>query len=284
MFFSRLVRALKRRFFPSKLTNSPFLSGDSFANLSDYEVYGKFKSDPIDLERLKAANTIFVPGDRYREFISEYGSFVRAKVILIGNSDENFDTLPFAPNGVNLVLCQNLGVAINDKFKTLPIGLENRRLARAGNPKLYKKSEPQKKALKVYVPPMSPTNPIRPRVLAELEGMKSDIFVVDRDYLEIRKYIRRVGNFQFLLCLEGNGHENHRVWESLYLNIFPVMFATPWSESLKYLNLPILYINTLSELNEQLLSDFYSKHSSFKAVERAELWIPFWENLINTNI
>ena len=89
-----------------------------------------------------------------------------------------------------------------------------------------------------------------------------------------------VKRYKFLLCLEGNGYENHRIWESLYLGIFPVLLKTRWSTTLEYLDLPILFINNLEEVNESLLFDFATKHKGYSPNQSETLWIPYWRDLI----
>ena len=87
-------------------------------------------------------------------------------------------------------------------------------------------------------------------------------------------------DFRFVLCCEGNGFENHRIWETLYQGSFPVMFNSPWSNSLRYLQLPILYIDSLDEINAKFLRDFLDKHLEFRPDELETLWIPYWRKVI----
>jgi hypothetical protein len=196
------------------------------------------------------------------------------------DSDENFDDFLSLPPSVSLCLIQNSTISDGDKIFTLPIGLENRKLGRAGNPTLYKNDSNASSINKVFVPPMSPTNPIRKKILSELRAASSDCFEIDSNYVEIRRYIENVRRYKFILCLEGNGYENHRIWEALYLGIYPVVLDTPWSKSLSYLGLPILFINNIGEITEQRLAEFSGIHSDFRPSEMERLWIPFWEKWI----
>ena len=278
--FYKLLRVLARNFFLVFSDNSPFLSGDSFAKITDYQVYGRSKSSKLDLIKLRSARSLFIPGDRFRLFLDENYDHINARVLIVGNSDENFDHSISLPPSVSLCLIQNSTISDGDKVFTLPIGLENRRLGRAGNPKLYQTSLNAFSMNKVYVPPMSPTNPIRKKILSELRETASDCFEVDSNYVEIRRYIENVCRYKFILCLEGNGYENHRIWEALYLGIYPVVLETPWSKSLKYLGLPILFISDIREITEQRLAEFSAIHSDFRPNKMGCLWIPFWEKWI----
>jgi hypothetical protein len=280
--FQKLLRVLRRNFLLVLSDNSPFISGDSFAKVTDYHVYGRSKSSNLDLIKLKSARSLFIPGDKFRNFIDENFDYINARVLIVGNSDENFDDPISLPSSVSLCLLQNSTISDRETIFTLPIGLENRRLGRAGNPHLYKSDSSTVLVTKVYVPPMSPTNPIRKKVLSEILAASSDCFVIDSDYVEIRQYIENVRKFRFILCLEGNGYENHRIWEALYLGVYPVVLETPWSKSLDYLGLPILYISDISEITEGRLKEFSQAHSNFRPDEMECLWIPFWEKWIHS--
>lgn len=283
-FLSRSYRFIKRSIFLRSSVNSPFMSGDSFAEITDYLVYGKDKNSRVDERKLLSARSLFIPGDKFSEFLEGYASSIRAKVLIIGNSDQNFDSVFQVPHSVTLVLVQNSTISDSTRIFTLPIGLENRRLGRAGNPRLYqRKSLLHTQANKVYVPPMSPTNPIRKAILSELEQCPNDLLEVDKKYVEIHKYIEKVKNYKFILCLEGNGYENHRIWEALYLGLFPVVLETKWSLSLKYLGLPILFIHSIEEINQELLSTFATTHAGFSPSSTSVLWIPYWKAWIESH-
>lgn len=281
--FHKLLRVLRRNFFLAFADNSPFLSGDSFAKLTDYQVYGRSKRSYLNLVKLKNARSLFIPGDKFRDFLSENSCHINARVLIVGNSDENFDDFVSLPSCVSLCLIQNSTISDGKRIFTLPIGLENRKLGRAGNPSLYKSDSSINPINKVYVPPMSPTNPIREKILRELETVSSDCFEVDSNYVEIRHYIEKVRRYKFILCLEGNGYENHRIWEALYLGVYPVVLETNWSRSLDYLGLPILFINEIGEITEQKLREFAQVHSNFQPTEKDCLWMPFWEQWISSH-
>ena len=87
-----------------------------------------------------------------------------------------------------------------------------------------------------------------------------------------------------MLCLEGNGFENHRIWESLYLGIFPVMLKSDWSLSLDYLKLPILFVDEISEISREMLQKFWQTNLDFNPEFKSELWLGYWEDLIESHL
>lgn len=279
--FSYLVRILKiriRQYLWRNSTNSPYLSGDSFAELCQVTIDATTILS-VQNQDLIQAKSIFVYGDFFQKFIETIGSHVDAKVILVGNSDVNFDKRPKLSKSVKLFLAQNSSYALSDEFGVLPIGLENLRLGRLGSPKWYSERASFVNELKVLVPPMSPTNKIRKEVL-DSPILRNEVFHVYREYLTEKKYFALTGKYRFILALEGNGYENHRVWESLYQNSFPIMLETNWSKNIKSLGLPILLVHDLSEISASILEKHLEENVGFSAKACSVLWTPYWKTLI----
>jgi hypothetical protein len=279
--FMRSLGIRFRKFVYRNRTNAPFLSGDSIASLVDYIAFGKSGKEPIDLSKLNKAKSVFVCGDLIDSFLKKYSSEISARVLISGNSDRNFDSIPELPDSIGLFLCQNNTVDFDERVRTLPIGLENLSLGRSGQKKYYnnRKVTYQKDSL-VLIPPMSPTNPIRDQVL-ELTPTLPWFFHNYRGTFIEKDYFEMVGKYKFILCCEGNGFDTHRVWETLYQGSFPILFKTPWALSLEYLKLPILYVENLEEIDQDLLRKFSMVNSKFNPKKVKALWTPFWKNQIN---
>ena len=265
-------------------TSSPYISGDAIAELVDYAPLGKNgELKHVDLDRLSLAKSIFVPAHLLLDFIECYGGYIKASTMVTGNSDENFTQLPDLPESVRVWIGQNLAIDSSPSSKvelhTLPIGLENLALGRSGFPRYFRRSLPEIRN-KVFVPPMSPTNPIRKIVLEHIKTT-SGSFDVFTEYLLPKSYFTLASRYRFVLCLEGNGFENHRVWETLYRNGFPVMFRSPWSLSLQPLSLPIFYIDNLDECSIEALVEFEVRNQHFQAETQANLWTSYWSKLIS---
>jgi len=196
-----------------------------------------------------------------------------------GNSDQNFLDSVELPSSVTLWLCQNNGNPKEEKTRTLPIGIENLRLGRAGLRKYFKPHRSSAPLNRVLVPPMSPTNPERFTVV--FEALKRpDIFDVHQRLIDENEYFSLTRDFRFVMCCEGNGYENHRIWETLYQGSFPILINSTWSKSLQYLGLPIMYIDSLDEIRAETLQDFARKNSGFSPESAECLWTPFWEKVI----
>jgi hypothetical protein len=259
-------------------TNAPFLSGDGFASLTDYLAFGPDGSEKINLHSLRAAHSIFVKGELLERLLKENFSDISAQVLVSGNSDQNWDAAPPLPPTVEHWLCQNSSIA-DPRITTLPIGLENLSYARSGMKKHYNEHRGPQITHKVLVPPMSNTNSIRPITVAETLN-RPDLFDTSMGYTSTRKYFSLAKKYRFVLCLEGNGYDTHRMWETLYLGNFPVVLQSPWQQSLGYLNLPILAVDTIEDISPQLLQSFLDANVDFSPTETPCLWLDHWKQII----
>ena len=257
------------------------ISSDSFANLADYHVFGRSGDEPLVQKLAVKSRVVFVNSDKLDQI--DFDLFPNLEVIMAGNSDHNFYHKPKVPNNLKLLLLQNC--AISDVFiKTLPIGLENKRNGRYSSLQYF--SQKVSKTVfnpKILVPPMSDTNPIRRKVIKDAQKLP-EFFDVKTQYLHEKSYFSLVKKYQFLLCLEGNGFENHRIWESLYLGMFPVMLKSDWSISLNYLNLPILVVDKIGGITKEMLQEFWQTNLGYDPKSKPQMWMGYWKELIETHL
>lgn len=236
----------------------------------------------LNKRKLKKAKSIYVRSDFLLEFLADWGKFVKAKVLVSGGSDTNFNESLSLPPSVQLLLLQNSSISNNAIIKTLPIGLEDLHLGRSGLKKYHKHTDAVTNVRKIWVPPMSNTNPIRRPMIIECMN-RPEIFDISIGLMHEEEYYRMSKNYRFILCLEGNGYENHRIWETLYQGSFPVLLKTRWSKSLEYLNLPLLLIDSIGEVSTEVLDEFYIINKGFSAKDKENLWIPYWQRLVLSN-
>ena len=280
--YSRSLKIKLYKIRYAKTDTSPYLSGDSIANLTDYVAYGIKKNENLNFIKLRDANSIFVPGDLLQKFLEESSGNVRAKILITGNSDQNFSKIIPLSKSISRWYCQNNAVSNFKMVRTLPLGLENSRLGRTKLLGLNQKSFTNARIDQVLVPPMSITNKIR--IFAINEALKySEIFNVQKKMIDEKDYLNLTRMYRFILCCEGNGYDSHRVWETLYRGSFPVLLNSRWAQSLKYLNLPILIIDSFRDVNQKMLTKFANKHSNFEPIKTECLWTPYWKELIKSS-
>lgn len=272
-------------------TNEPYLSGDVFASIVDHAAFGRDGNSKLDRVKAGNAKSLFVVADRLEELVQICRDYAwTPRVLITGNSDRNFTRLPEGiPSSLRLWLCQNSAISglhhfgadeTNLEIMTLPIGLENISLGRAGRPKWFRRRI-QDKYRKVLVPPMSMSNPQRLDLQSKFCKLAGTVDYFDK-YLPINQYMDLARRYLFVVCIEGNGYENHRIWETLYHGAFPVMTSTKWSQSLRDLGYPILLVDQLQDLTEEDLQNHAAEHHGFDPDKLEILWIDYWRGLVRS--
>lgn len=274
-------RILRKINFYSGLTNIPFLSGDSFSTLCDVTINSLPLTQNIESE-LGGAHSVFIRSDFLIDFLKLLPSFPNVNTVVAGNSDTNFSALVFPEDLSIRLYCQNFAGSQSAKVSLLPLGLENLKLAGSGQPKYFRSTKPALIVDKVLIPPHGNTNSSRREQIHELK--RNNIFVVTQKPLSRKHYFEKTSNYRFILCLEGNGFDTHRVWETLYQNSFPVIQNSAWAENLKNLGLPILFVDDLNSLDSAILHQHYTRYSDFNARNWDCLWIPFWEKKFSERV
>jgi hypothetical protein len=263
------------------LTNSPYLSGDSIANICDYVVPFPITNVMSVRNRISDSKSIFVNGHNIYEILKVAEDLLPGKVVFSGNSDQNFIDNKHFENPLIQFFCQNSEISNLSNVKTLPIGIENIRLGRSGFKHIHRGLSKFKNYERVLVPPMSPTNSLRMEVV-RLAKSKPESYDVVTGLLPVKEYFRIAREYKFIFACEGNGFDTHRLWEILYQNSFPVVLRTNWSKTLEWLELPILYVDSVLDVTPAVLEYFLAKNQLFRAENSPQLWIPYWRDLIKS--
>ena len=59
----------------------------------------------------------------------------------------------------------------------------------------------------------------------------------------------RMKDYEFCICPEGNGVDCHRFWEALYLKCVPIVVNSPFIETLKRYNIPLVVLDKWDDLD-----------------------------------
>lgn len=268
-----------------KRNSSPFISGDAFADLSDYVAFPpKNRNSRQTIKQLTNAKVIFCRSDKLQEFFSEFKQLISAKVIIAGNSDFEFHVPPERiPKSVDFLLLQNSFISDDIRFGTLPIGLENLRLGMNGKPRNFfnSKNEPDRND-KVLFGPFSNTHRIRNEV-AEIFSEEDYFFDFLTQRMTPKKMNAFVRKYKYVAAIRGNGVDTHRMWESLYLGASPIVCSDKWSESLRALRLPLLYVDEWSVESVKKIVDVRS-FRPFNPKDLQALWMDYWVSEIKSHI
>lgn len=103
---------------------------------------------------------------------------------------------------------------------------------------------------------------------------------VDEPDLSLEQYKKRLDNHKFILCPRGNGIDTHRLWESLYHGIIPIVEYRIQYEHLD--NLPAIVVNSFKEITEDYLNEKIKEFSK-KKFNLDKLKVSWWISSIKEN-
>ena len=258
--------------------SAPFLSGDYFRSISDVSVFDKRDPD-VDVKKLSSAKVIFVGGGCVEQFISEYDSHIKAKVLILGNADRDYSfEIKELPKSIERIYAQNLDF-FDERFHLLPIGLENLSISVNGFPKYFdKRFISNTKEPKILVGPLSNTHPER-LDLVGLSKLNLSNVVFHEQRMEPPALASYSSTFQYVACPRGNGLDTHRFWETLYRGSIPIVKASPWSRQIVSLGIPICEVK---DWKEDSLVSVIEKGGfrEFDPRNIPSLWVHFWNKMI----
>lgn len=270
-----------RRFYYYRQNSAPFLSGDLFADSADVQLYPpRFRTKQATRKVVSRADVIFCPSHFYERMLEEYSGVINAKVLILGNSDRDFEFLDteLLPRTVKQVFVQNLST-FDPRTSVLPIGIENTRLGANGNIKYFRDELVENSKLnRVLVGPFSMTHVER--------EFYSDGGIDDSDLLEVLRgrvnpeiYAGIASGYKFIAAPRGNGLDTHRFWEALYRGSFPVVLKNSWSKLIQDLGVPLVEIESWTVEGFRKLP---SNQEQFDPGAINSLWWPYWQNQIKS--
>ncbi len=268
-----------RRVLNWRKNNAPFLSGDFFADFCDVSMYEpKFRFRAPTRREVADARSIFCPSHKWEIFLDQYGDNLSAKVLILGNSDRDFDVpLDELPTNFKTVYRQN-SIFNNDTYKLLPIGLENVRLGQNGRKFLFDSYYLMRPKLnRILVGPFAPTHPDRSFLLSLEEGSNSNCEVI-KGRIKPLEFAEISSQYRFIAAPRGNGLDTHRFWEAIYRGSYPVVVKTSWSDYLESLGVPLVSISEWNTSELERVSTLELPAIDPKKIEY--IWAEYWEREI----
>lgn len=272
----KIIRSFYKllNFYP---TSEPFISGDTFKKLSTYQYKG-------GILRIHKPEIIFTSTNNLKELSKELESIKHFFILITHHSDDLVEKKFLSiVNNRKLIhwYAQNCTLR-HKKISNIPIGLEDRWRHNNGIINDFIKLR-KKKIIKI------------PRILCSF-NIATNIKIRKPAYRKIsklitadcysgnsRQYRKKLVNYMFVACPEGNGIDTHRFWEALYLNVIPIVVKNFLYSQFK--NLPILELNKWEELSNYSENDLYfiykKNKNNFKLIKY--IWIDYWKKNIIKN-
>ena len=166
----------------------------------------------------------------------------------------------------NILSCKNLikwyGQNVcyyHEKLELIPIGLANS-MWKHGDLSLFENKqflsllEENNKLKNIYFNFSIRTNYNKRKICY-------DILINKLNWIETTNHssnLKRLQEYNFCVCPEGNGSDTHRLWEALYLKVVPIVLKSKFTSILQLYNVPLVILEKWEDLDESLLN--YNKY------------------------
>jgi hypothetical protein len=273
-----LIRGRQLKFRNS--ISSPFISGGALASICDFVINKESDLDAF-VRHDRSSGIVFCRSDLAHELSRLSLTNGPRRTLIAGNSDYDFTALTQLPhNGFESFYLQNSLISNGKNIFTLPIGIENLSIGINGLPNNLKVTKDwNSRSTKVMVGPFSPTHTERKELL-EVAEQETKVFEVIKVPLSPKRFAQEMNQYKFVACPRGNGIDTHRFWEALYRGSVPIVIASKWSKSLKYLDLPVIEVSDWTEAGNAI-KEFANQSPPRLPSELKSLWLPYWKNLLN---
>jgi hypothetical protein len=255
------------------------INSAAYEDIADFKIL--FKEDfknLIKTGQLLQKNSIIYCKTDFTIMLFEYLKFSGRKYVLITHhSDYSIDQQWF-----NLKPpCIKKWYAINTAYKhpdliTIPAGIwtsEGRayyqdyhkiKWFKENKERLFNK---EKSISRVYCN-WGDTNPERKNVIKKLK-----VPYLHQSGLSFKTYCEQMSEYKFVISPNGNGLDNHRTWEALYLGCIPIVINHYIYDG--YPDLPIIRVNDYSELTQKMLNESLEKTYTYN-----KMYSEYWEKTI----
>jgi hypothetical protein len=113
------------------------------------------------------------------------------------------------------------------------------------------------------------------------ESLKDKIPFLDN--IDTCDNLKRLAQYKFCICPEGNGYDSHRLWEALYLQTVPIVIDSDFIRIIKkHINPPIVILSDWNEFNQDNLD--YSSYNFEGDEYYRKFSFDYYKQLINSAI
>ena len=273
-----LIRGRQLKFRNS--ISSPFISGGALASICDFVINKESDLDAF-VRHDRSSRIVFCRSDLAHELSRLSLPNSPRRTLIAGNSDYDFTALSQIPHdGFESFYLQNSFISNDKNIFTLPIGIENLSIGINGLSNNLKVSKDwNSRSIRVMVGPFSPTHTER-RELLKVAEQETKVFEIIKGPLLPKRFAQEMNEYKFVACPRGNGIDTHRFWETLYRGSVPIVIASKWSNSLKYLGLPLIEVYNWAEAGDAI-KEFTDQSRPKAPSEIKSLWLPYWKKLLN---
>jgi hypothetical protein len=188
-------------------------------------------------------SVVFVYTHRVHDFAKRLDSFTNPFTLITHNSDGNVTAMIDHPLLIHWY-AQNVCIQ-HPKLTPIPIGIQNsqwnvRGLGQISSLHVIRKTQ------NVYFNFNVNTNStVRTACYEALKGKIPFLPMIDAN-----DNLRRLAEYKFCICPEGNGVDTHRFWEALYLKVIPIVLDSELIRAFQRdTRIPIVVLKAWSDLD-----------------------------------
>lgn len=269
------------RLFKLRPSSYPYITGDGFRKIADhvYDETGKCLAQDV-----KEGQIVFVKSNLIKDWFEDMHPHVENKYKLIThNSDYNIreSDLKHIDDKIIAWFAQN-DLASHPRIIPIPFGLDNFYYYTNGIISLFDKYS--KKILdrknRIIFGFTIGTNPG--------ERQPAYDFLIDSEVADklpwidnAKIYLDEIIKYKFIAAPDGNGHDDPRRWQAMYINMVPILRRSPAMDYFKSLGLPMFVIDNWNELKGKSEDDLASLYEDILShSSREALYFDYWEKVI----
>ena len=258
----------------------PYISGDTFRKFSNH-IFDETRS--FNPKKVKNNEIIFLNSELIEIFFNIHDPKIKSKYILIShNSDKSpsREELNLISENVIHWFVQNLEINNNSRISFLPIGLENKRWLKNG---IFRNTTDSDFKSKLVLSSFNVYNNYSVRKMV-LDIANTNKNIENKKFSNSKKYFKELKQYKFILCPPGNGPDTHRIWESLMYKTFPIFELNSFTNNLKNLGVPALYLNSWSDLGSISDKDLILEYKNLSNLNSDMIYFDFWDNQFKSKL
>lgn len=258
----------------------PYISGDTFRKFSNH-IFDETRS--FSPKKVKNNEIIFLNSELIEIFFNIHDPKIKSKYILIShNSDKSpsREELNLISENVIHWFVQNLEINNNSRISFLPIGLENKRWLKNG---IFRNTTDSDFKSKLVLSSFNVYNNYSVRKMV-LDIANTNKNIENKKFSNSKKYFKELKQYKFILCPPGNGPDTHRIWESLMYKTFPIFELNSFTNNLKNLGVPALYLNSWSDLGSISDKDLILEYKNLSNLNSDMIYFDFWDNQFKSKL
>lgn len=268
----------------SNFDNNNVLNGYNFARLSNHifaenlTENGSVKTIKygIKVSDISEGDIIFCKTDFILELFEEIKIFPEWYNLKIITHESDYEINKTLFDKKPKCVAKWFAINVNHEHENLapiPLGLANAHCSITLKIDNIKKDISRKEKL-LYINHRVQTNLSKRKYLYDFFNT-NEWCTVDQPNLTLEQFSENISKHHYILCPVGNGIDTHRLWESLYSDVIPVV-----EKHINYKNmqeLPILFVDSFREITKEFLQNNLNIFTSKNA---EQLDIGWWKKYI----